>query len=355
MRPHGFWWLILSGAIGTTVADAAPARAQTLPTEAKAPASAATTATPGRDVAEVYKQAVAAFKKGDYASAHSGFIEVWSQEKKPKVAGNLGRTELKLGKYCDAAEHLGLFLRDQPGLTPSEQKELGAQLDEARGKVVMLRVETAQPGADVFVDGARVGTAPLGHALCLQPGKHKIEARLGELRTAEDVNEPAGATATKKLAFAPPKTAGTGGGEPTGGAPGSGNSTPFPTRTLVLAGAGLAAVAGGVLLGVGAAQKAEAQGNAPTDSTGTLTCSRRGGAFDRGSTRECDRMRSLTSTADVVWGVGIGALTLGGAAATAAAISWLMPEPEKTRDRSTSQVAPVVGPHGAGLVWHGSF
>ncbi len=152
----------------------------------------------GRDIRDVYRDAVAAYKAGDYPVAYRGFAGVWSVEKKPKVAGNLGRTELKLKKYCGAVEHLTLFLAGQADLPPDERAEVERLRDRARWSTTTLQV-TTQAGAEILVDDTSVGKAPIGKDLCLDPGKHKVEARVGDRKVSVDVYAAPGGKITKKL------------------------------------------------------------------------------------------------------------------------------------------------------------
>ncbi len=121
--------LVRLAAIGLPLAVTMPAAAQSPETPPIAPTSAPASE---RDVRTLYKDAVVAFKGGDYPLAYQGFLKVWEIEKKPKVAGNLGRAELKVGKYCGAVEHLRLFLDAEKDLPAEDRSALEQLVSEAR-------------------------------------------------------------------------------------------------------------------------------------------------------------------------------------------------------------------------------
>ena len=153
----------------------------------------------GRDPRDVYRGAVNAFKTGDYPTAYEGFSAIWAVDKKPKVAGNLGRTELKLKKYCAAVEHLTYFLDEQKDLPPDDRTEMERLRTTARWSTMAVQLDVRPDAAEVFVDGASVGKSPLGRNLCLDPGNHKLEARLAERQATANVHAAPGAKLTKHL------------------------------------------------------------------------------------------------------------------------------------------------------------
>ncbi|MEQ8276584.1 MAG: PEGA domain-containing protein [Deltaproteobacteria bacterium] len=62
----------------------------------------------------------------------------------------------------------------------------------------------AEPGAEIFVDGARVGLAPLPFEVALPPGPHRIDARLnGHRLRSESVTAERDAAMTQAFDFEP--------------------------------------------------------------------------------------------------------------------------------------------------------
>ena len=262
MRPHGVHRALIIGLVGSCLA--LPARAQ--PVSQPAPSAQAASdssgepkaapTSPPRDLNKVYSAAKRAREAGKFRDAYDGFKEVWAVQKKPKVAGNLGHAELKLGMYRDAAEHLEIFLREERDLGLDERKEAEAELAAAKAKVVTLVIEvSAPPGlppAEVFVDNDPVATAPIQHEVYVTPVPHLIRARAGEATAQHEVDETPGSRRLVQLELkAPPKPA-----RPPPPLP---QPKPiFTTPVVVGVLGGLAAVAGfGVGIGAGVESQAK--------------------------------------------------------------------------------------------------
>jgi hypothetical protein len=87
----------------------------------------------------------------------------------------------------DAAEYLDYCLRhyaasSRPEAVAAEQRARAA-FDVVRSKVATVNVRVTPAGAEVFVDGARAGRAPLDAPVFLEAGPHRIEARQAGLET----------------------------------------------------------------------------------------------------------------------------------------------------------------------------
>jgi hypothetical protein len=143
---------------------------------------------------ELYNQGLTALNKGHVAEAHASFLAAWSLKKHSQIAGNLGAAEMQLGRYREAAEHLSYYLREAPKTKEKERQSALSLLTEARKHVGSIRITVEPAGADVFVDGAPVGKAPLEHEVFVDPGKRTVEARLDGYTSAKEViATPAGA------------------------------------------------------------------------------------------------------------------------------------------------------------------
>jgi hypothetical protein len=313
---------------------AAPASAQTpAPEPSSAPAREDTRLPVAPDLPRIYAEAVAAFQNGDYAAAYDGFLRVWNVEKKPKTAGNLGRTEVHLGKYRDAAEHLALFLREHSALPPAVQKEIEALLARAKARIGTLRITLDRRGARLTIDGAPVGTAALEQEIYVEPGRRRIEAHAGLLEAAREIDAAAGTTSTVDLALAPAAVP---------------PARPFPTRQMTALFSGVGAMTtGGMLLGAALLEQAQARSAVSRN----WKCARESGPVEGA---HCDAVRAAAGRADAFWNTGIGMLTTGAAAAAGAATLLLL-DASKTGPARSSRLVPVVGPGSAGVVWSGSF
>src|SRR5690348_11404031 len=104
MVPRALRAMMVLGVAGRCVVGAVPAVAQTPASgESDANASATTAAPPVReDARRLHTEALASFRAGEFQKAYAGFIEAWNLQglpRIPRIAGNLGRAELKVGKH----------------------------------------------------------------------------------------------------------------------------------------------------------------------------------------------------------------------------------------------------------------
>lgn len=267
-----------------------------LPGAALAQASPPTTATAPTirdDVRKLHNDALLALKRNQVEAAYKGFLEAWTLQKIPRIAGNLGRAELKLGKHRDAAEHLALFLRESRDLGDEERKELEAQLAEAKAHVGVVRVAVAQDGAEVWVDGTAAGTAPLVHEIYLAPGRHTVEARHAGTLVKKDFDAQPGAVLTVRLDAAPPPPA----SSPVPSAASSAGIAESRSMVpvFVLGGVGAAGIiAGATSLGLYSARRDEALALRDAIQSGGGRCNERGTEHP-----DCDSLRAIASEGDV--------------------------------------------------------
>jgi hypothetical protein len=133
----------------------------------------------GMEATRHYEDGVAAAKLSQWAKAYESFRTAWKLKQHFQIAANLGRAELKLGKYRDAAEHLAYFLREASGVSLEERQAAQAMLDEARAKVGAVTILVDRADAEVLVDGVAVGKSPIGREVFVEPGRRTVEAKLG--------------------------------------------------------------------------------------------------------------------------------------------------------------------------------
>jgi hypothetical protein len=334
-----------AGATPAAPASAQPASPGGVKAAGPAPSGSAAASADPTSTSEIYRQALADYASGDYEKAVKGFEEVWSREKKPKAAGTLGRAEIKVRKFRDAAEHLEFYLRLDTDITADARKEAEAMLAAAKAQITTLRIAATPKGAELTLDGTSVGIAPLDHEIYLDPGKHQVKAWHGQQTETKDIEAPPGGNEIElklDVSTAPPVVSTTP------------RDTGFPVRTAVMIGGGGLAVLGAVLLGVGAGKKSEALSKVPKDEAGKSLCAPPGALTgDRGNQDECNLVRSLAGTANALGGTGIGFLVAGALIAGGAAVFPYLPIAQK--DSKAAQLVPMVSTDGAGLVWQGSF
>ena len=181
--------LFLSMAFATVLSTSKPLWAQLAQPEA----SAADTPSQTR---ELFRKGLAAYNAGQIEEAHHLFLQAWSIQPSADVAMQLAQTEIDLGKYADAAEHLDFALRN---FTPSINDKMRSLAKQAFSDVVRhvakMSITVNQAGAEILINGRIVGKAPLTHSVYADTGNCVVEARFE------------GASATKSLLVEPGKDA----------------------------------------------------------------------------------------------------------------------------------------------------
>lgn len=132
---------------------------------------------------DLYRKGLEAYKKRDWQTACDRFAASWAIKEHYQIAGNLGACSMKLERYVDAAKFITVFLRELPsGETPDSRASAQTDLALATTKIGTLRLSVfeATPAPSVWVDGARVGRAPLPDAVFVTPGHHLVEVRLDD-------------------------------------------------------------------------------------------------------------------------------------------------------------------------------
>lgn len=225
--------------------------------------AAPTRTSSARDQAIVhFNEGNEAFRRGDTHEAYKQYQTAWELHQTFDIACNLGRAEAEIGKLTQAASHLAYCL-DHFSSSPQQDLRAARQryselFDTVRTQVSSLRLEVEQDGAEVFVNGTKVGTAPLERDVFVLPGTQVIELALeGYQGLRREIPASAGERRSLELRLVPleasslpaasaPLTHETGASTPTTDLPSNGVSA----RSIALvSGAVLTAAGAGVGLG----------------------------------------------------------------------------------------------------------
>jgi tetratricopeptide (TPR) repeat protein len=326
---------------------AAALLAASAPSSAQQPTTSAMSAAAAVEKAdELYRQGNEAYKQNKLKDAHGFYIEAWKLKKSYDIAGNLGAVELAIGLPRDAAEHLLHSLRQFPANGKPEARARTKQwLEDALKQIGTLVIKVNVDGADVLVDGKNVGKAPLSDEVFVDAGARKIEARLEgyepakqELQIAKGGTQEVSLKLTKIIA--PPPVTGGAGGRPARSIP------------IIVAGAGVAAIALGT--GIGSIVVAGSKGSEADSMLAKLKAT--GGAVPCPAASGCTELKALRSDHDTFHNMAVGFFVVGGlvAGATVAYTFLAAPKP-KPSDSAFVRAAPVVSAEGGGLVLIGAF
>jgi PEGA domain-containing protein len=157
----------------------------------------------------------------------------------PRTAAHLGLVQLELGNFAAAERYLteGLASPDHPWITKN-RNTLEQQLANARTNIGELAVAGSPAGAEIWVNGSRVGQLPLATPLRLNQGRTEVQVRApGHLTATETVTIAAGKREQRTFALAvEPGVARTpayaGAVEPPPFVPSSPAATPAPAVTV---------------------------------------------------------------------------------------------------------------------------
>lgn len=312
-----------------------------------------------------FREGNRAFGAGDYHAAYDAYRSAWSLRQAFDIACNLGRTEIELGLSRDAAEHLDYCLRMYSVSSRGDVRDANKRFRElfqgVRREVGGLTVEVRPAGAEITVDGASYGLAPLGHEIFVTPGKHLVRAHLPGFHAEERsiVAEPGsslGVTITLSAASAKAPVA--------AAAPVAARESESPTASHEAARSGLeprtvvvisGAAATLIALGVGVGFALDARAAHGDASRLGQAANEAGGCVPGARSEPCsalsdaiDHENQSRDRADI-------ALLTGAALAGATVAAWLIIPDFKRSDVAELRAAPWVGRDASGISLVGTY
>jgi tetratricopeptide (TPR) repeat protein len=121
-----------------------------------------------------FLEGVRHYDQKEYEKARLAFLQAYLLKPHRAVLLNLAQSELKAGRYAEAAENFAKYIRENP--TADAMDHAKAAFEEARQKVGEVNIEVNATGAILNVDGADVGKSPLPYAVYVMPGRHTVRA-----------------------------------------------------------------------------------------------------------------------------------------------------------------------------------
>lgn len=334
-----------------SVAAWAPHAGAQAPVSTARPA-AATPAKPSVD--DLFKRFAEAAKVGDWPKAYEAMQEAYSQKQTYDVLGNLGTAELQLGKARDAAEHLWRSLSNFPVVGKPEAKKVTEDFfAKAAAQVGTIRLKVSPASARVMV-GNRVYTADdYRERVFVEAGDVMVSAGdvAGYVSQQQKVHVDKGKTMDVELALksadGAPSASGTASVAPTAAPTGEGPSLP-----LVIAGGAVTLASLGVGIGLLVASGDKA-GEAKRLQAELLAAQGPKACAPPTPSLECNKHVDAARTSDMLGNIGGSLLIVGGVAAAATTVYFLVARPRATK--TAVQPGFVVAPSGAVLSVQGSF
>jgi hypothetical protein len=145
------------------------------------------------------------YQKKKYDRALAAFLQAYTLSHDPTLLLSMGLSALRMNDSLQAVKLFEKFLHDAPD-APEDQKER-ARTQLAKARRSLGRIEIAAPeGAQLSVDDAPVGRAPLAAAVDVLPGKHVVSSTFEGATKTETVNVAAMELARVRLGTATPTT-----------------------------------------------------------------------------------------------------------------------------------------------------
>lgn len=129
----------------------------------------------------LFQQGIELEKGGNYPAALQTFREVGQVRMTPQVRYHIAFCEEKLGRLVVALGGYELALADAASVGKGFEKEVTTAIEDLRSRIPKLVIErgTGAEAATIEVDGVALGSAVIGTQLPVDPGPHRIEAKLG--------------------------------------------------------------------------------------------------------------------------------------------------------------------------------
>jgi hypothetical protein len=95
-----------------------------------------------------------------------------------RILFNIGQVEMEVQDYAGALRAYSRYLKEGgPDVPPDRLAQVNSEIERLKGRVGFLVVQTAA-GAQVLVDDAQVGYAPLPDAVAVSAGQHRVTVTL---------------------------------------------------------------------------------------------------------------------------------------------------------------------------------
>jgi tetratricopeptide (TPR) repeat protein len=127
------------------------------------------------DAAKAHLQSGAAlYEENNFHGALAEFQRAYELAPSYKILFNIAQVELELQDHAGAFKAYTRYLREGgPDLAPARRAQVELELERLGGRVGFLVIQTAA-GAQVVVDEAPVGYAPLPEPVAVSAGKHRV-------------------------------------------------------------------------------------------------------------------------------------------------------------------------------------
>ena len=149
-----------------------------------------------------YDVAVTLYRDKDYTNASARFKQAYDLSKDPRLLWNMAACQKALRHYSEVQTLVNQYVTLGGGeglLTDADKREAEQLLSVIDTLVAPLKIDVAEPGAQISIDGNVVATTPVDKPLMVDMGPHHVKITKADFADYEqDINVTAGKTASIK-------------------------------------------------------------------------------------------------------------------------------------------------------------
>lgn len=146
---------------------------------ASAPGTALAQDNPTLEAKQSFERGYSLFQQGDFTRAAELFERAYNLRPNYSVLYNLAQAYASSSRFAAAVHAFERYLEEGDTEIPDERrKSVESAIRYYESRVGTLELVVTPAGAEVAVDGRRVGTAPLGSSVRVNAGPHVITATL---------------------------------------------------------------------------------------------------------------------------------------------------------------------------------
>jgi tetratricopeptide (TPR) repeat protein len=140
-----------------------------------------------------FRQGVELFREGAFRAALIELERAYEVYPDYRVLYNIAQTELRLGEFVEARWAFECYLaKGGPNVDEERRKDVESQIKALEERTARIAISVNQQGAQVYLDGTLVGTAPLPQTFPLSVGRHRVFAMGDDGASATQIIELAG-------------------------------------------------------------------------------------------------------------------------------------------------------------------
>jgi hypothetical protein len=131
-----------------------------------------------KEASDHFRRGVELFQEGAFRAALVEFERAYEIAPHYRLLYNIGQTRLQLQEYLGAIQaYEGYLTQGGAEIPEARRNDVEGALEVMRERIGRFSITTSKTGAEVFVDDARVGVAPLSGTVSVNVGRHRIYAR----------------------------------------------------------------------------------------------------------------------------------------------------------------------------------